>query len=692
MDANRTEHLRGSAGMSRMRTTIKLVLVAVLLLLTGLDGAGLNVMAQSGGGQQVSPQVDVTALVDEGDLLTLQSRFEEAEAKYSEAIRSAPNNPLPYVRWSRLLVFDMRPIDAAARAQLAVQIDQTNAEAYARLARAHDWEKKYTEALMAAQQAITFDPNYAEGYAFLAEIYLDMGQVALADAQATRALQLDPNSSEAHRSKAFILVAQDNLDGAIKEAEKAAQLQPTLWLRFDDLATVLRLIGDYSQAIAFYQRAIDLRPKAASYTGMALSHIAQSQLPQALTALQSAVTLDPGYAQAQGAVGLVYAEMGQCAQALPYIQKALQLDPTLAIAKQAQDLCAGGAGVPPAQPTGGIPVLIAPQETPQGSGGGTPMIVVVTTTPQLPVEPPVQIVTTMPVLPTTSMPPAQPALSGKIAYPVFDTGRKVYDIYLANADGSNRQRIIAEASCPDLSPDGSQIAYRSWDDQGRGIFARKLDGSEQRVLTEHTFLEDLAPKWSPNADLIAFASLRESDRRPRVYLANPGGKSDWVIQRGAEAAFGETPAWLPDGRLIYNACLGNSCGLVLMNRDGGGAQLITTQPPDKAPDAAPDGSKIAFMSQRDGNWEIYTTDVSGGNIQRLTSDPANDGLPVWSPDGRSIAFASDRGGVWAIWIMNADGANQRQLFVLEGPLDGHVRQEQDFASRGWTDENISWIP
>jgi len=84
--------------------------------------------------------------------------------------------------------------------------------------------------------------------------------------------------------------------------------------------------------------------------------------------------------------------------------------------------------------------------------------------------------------------------------------------------------------------------------------------------------------------------------------------------------------------------------------------------------------------------------VSGGSIQRLTSDPANDGLPVWSPDGRSIAFASDRGGVWAIWIMNADGANQRQLFVLEGPLDGHVRQEQDFASRGWTDENISWIP
>ena len=42
--------------------------------------------------------------------------------------------------------------------------------------------------------------------------------------------------------------------------------------------------------------------------------------------------------------------------------------------------------------------------------------------------------------------------------------------------------------------------------------------------------------------------------------------------------------------------------------------------------------------------------------------------------------------------MNADGTNQRELFTLEGPIDGRVRQEQDFASRGWVDENISWIP
>ena len=665
-----------------LRVFLKATLV-LLLVISSLPALG---HAQSNGMQQAQ---DIASLVAAGDQLFLQSKFEEAEAKYSEAVRVNPADPLPYVRWARLLSLDMRPLDAAARALMAVQLAPTNAEAHARLARARDWQGRYDEALMSAQQSITFDPNYAEGHAFLAEVYLDLGQSAQADAMANKALQLDPNNAEAHRSKAFILAAQNNLDGAIKEAERAAQLEPTLWVRFDDLATMLRLIGDHSQAAMFYQRAIDLRPKAASYTGMGLSYIELGQLPQALTALQSAVTLDPTYAQGQGALGLVYAQMGQCAQAMPYIQQALRLVPDLAVANQAQQLCGGSQGG----------VSLSPPAQAQ-----TPIVVVISGTPGAPVQPPPQVVTVAPppqvvtvappppVVTVAPPPPPQPVVSGKFAYSVFDTGRRVYDVYLANADGSNRQRIIPEAGSPDLSPDGRQIAYRSWDDDSRGLYARGVDGSNQRVLTEHTYLEDTSPVWAPAADVIAFASRRESDRRPRIYLANPGGKSDWVVKRGAESAYGEAPNWLPDGRLIYNACLGNNCGLVIMNTDGGGPQLVSSDPADNNPDVAPDGSRFAFMSRRDGNWEVYTADLQGNNPIRLTNNPTNDGLPVWSPDSRSIAFASDRGGVWAIWVMNADGSNQRQLFALEGPLDGRVRQEPDYASRGWIDENISWVP
>ena len=68
------------------------------------------------------------------------------------------------------------------------------------------------------------------------------------------------------------------------------------------------------------------------------------------------------------------------------------------------------------------------------------------------------------------------------------------------------------------------------------------------------------------------------------------------------------------------------------------------------------------MSQREENWDIYIINIDGSGLQRLTNDPANDGLPTWSPDGRSIAFVSDRGGAWAIWVMNADGTGQTALY------------------------------
>jgi TolB protein len=90
------------------------------------------------------------------------------------------------------------------------------------------------------------------------------------------------------------------------------------------------------------------------------------------------------------------------------------------------------------------------------------------------------------------------------------------------------------------------------------------------------------------------------------------------------------------------------------------------------------------MSARDGNWEVYTINVDGTALQRLTDNGAHDGLPTWSPDGASIAFVSNRGGAWAIWVMNANGSNQRKLFDLPG---GYGSGEYD-----WTNERISWAP
>ena len=66
---------------------------------------------------------------------------------------------------------------------------------------------------------------------------------------------------------------------------------------------------------------------------------------------------------------------------------------------------------------------------------------------------------------------------------------------------------------------------------------------------------------------------------------------------------------------------------------------------------------LAFVSERDGNSEIYVVNVDGTGLLRLTDDPGLDVDPAWSPDGKRIAFASDRAGNLDIYVMDADGSN-----------------------------------
>ena len=68
-------------------------------------------------------------------------------------------------------------------------------------------------------------------------------------------------------------------------------------------------------------------------------------------------------------------------------------------------------------------------------------------------------------------------------------------------------------------------------------------------------------------------------------------------------------------------------------------------------DLAPDGKRIAFTSNRDGNYEIYLMNIDGGGLRNLTAHPANDSAAAWSPDGKKLAFISSRGGGSDIYIM-----------------------------------------
>ncbi len=102
--------------------------------------------------------------------------------------------------------------------------------------------------------------------------------------------------------------------------------------------------------------------------------------------------------------------------------------------------------------------------------------------------------------------------------------------------------------------------------------------------------------------------------------------------------------------------------IYLMNADGTGQTNLTHNPANEnAATWSPDGSQIAFESDRDGNREIYVMNADGTGQTNLTKNPATDGVPAWSPDGSKIAFFSYRDGNPEIYVMNADGAGQTRL-------------------------------
>jgi len=76
--------------------------------------------------------------------------------------------------------------------------------------------------------------------------------------------------------------------------------------------------------------------------------------------------------------------------------------------------------------------------------------------------------------------------------------------------------------------------------------------------------------------------------------------------------------------------------------------------------------KIVFQSNRDGDFEIYSMNDDGTNLQRLTNSPAYDICPAWSPDGSQIVFASDRDGNWEIYTMKSDGKDPKRVTIPPG--------------------------
>jgi formylglycine-generating enzyme required for sulfatase activity len=241
------------------------------------------------------------------------------------------------------------------------------------------------------------------------------------------------------------------------------------------------------------------------------------------------------------------------------------------------------------------------------------------------------------------------------------------EIYVMNPDGGDQRRLTfdpSEDSSPDLSPDGSQVAFISdRDDPQAGqcfpdcryqLYMINTDGSEEHRLLETEF-RTLHPDWHPDGTKLSFDT--ESDLSGDIYQVNAGGSG---LQRLIEDGFWAD--WSPDGRqIVFASKRDGNVELYVADADGGSQRRLTESTTlEFFPAWSPDGRRIAYATVEQK--QIFVMDAHGaepgsGNVQQLTFQGDAEG-PSWSPDGTQIVFQSSRDGDFEIYALDVDDALQ----------------------------------
>jgi Tol biopolymer transport system component len=309
--------------------------------------------------------------------------------------------------------------------------------------------------------------------------------------------------------------------------------------------------------------------------------------------------------------------------------------------------------------------------------------------------PPTQEATSIPSATITLTPTLFPTLSasgGVIAFASLQNSS--VHVYLINADGSQQTRLTNNVSGgvePSWSPDGTKIVF-----QYNGLWIADIATGEISSIHITTTLENryiVQPSWSPDGEWIAF--INENGTVGDIYLIRPDGTGLGRLTYSNDVSRDGNLVWSPDGEeIVFSADRQGNIEIYILdvaealNGSAGGNQRQLTGNGNESgmrnfvSSWSPDGSRIAFTSNRDGNSEIYLMNPDGSDVVRLTDNPASDKEPAWSPDGSMIAFSSDRNGSFDIFVMGVAG-------TLQGTGSTWVRR---LTTSPGDDVGPAWMP
>jgi TolB protein len=184
-----------------------------------------------------------------------------------------------------------------------------------------------------------------------------------------------------------------------------------------------------------------------------------------------------------------------------------------------------------------------------------------------------------------------------------------------------------------------------------------IDSMDRRVVY-HTRDHIEAPNWSRDGQYLLFNSSG------RIYRLPETGGQPQLIDTDFAAKCNNDHGLSPDGKQLAISDQSepdDKSRIYVLPVTGGTPVQVTSNAPSYWHGWSPDGKTLAYCAERNGEFDVYTIPVKGGQETRLTTAPGLDDGPEYSPDGKYIYFNSERTGRMQIWRMKPDGSDQEQV-------------------------------
>ena len=255
--------------------------------------------------------------------------------------------------------------------------------------------------------------------------------------------------------------------------------------------------------------------------------------------------------------------------------------------------------------------------------------------------------------------------STKITYVVKRGGR--HELQVADADGFNPQSVLASKEpiiSPAWSPDGSSIAYVSFDQKKPIVVVQNLAQGTTRVVANFRG-NNSAPAWSPDGRSLAVALSK--DGLTQVYrIAATGGEATRLTQ---SSGIDTQPAFSPDGKWIaFTSDRGGTPQIYRMPASGGEPTRLTFDGSyNVGPRFSPDGKYIAFVQREGGRYRIALLELATNQVVSLT-DGTLDDSPTFAPNGKMILYEAQVAGRGQLAAVSSDGKVRQRLSSSAGDV------------------------